>query len=150
PASPTPHRARHPASSTWRPTRTCAWCPILRALCEGWDSTNAARLGFFRGLGGDRRRQPLPPHIERGTQLLPRGDRPGLALGAPSFAHFAKGGIPRTLRGEVFVEGVEPGGYASISPPTSSAAPSFFHVATDPDLRLVPHPSRTLRRVGFH
>ena len=67
-------------------------CPILRALCEGWDSTNL--------------------NLPFSTRHEPRG--------APSFAHFAKGGIAQTSTSQ------------SLS-------------GTN---RGVPHPSRTLRRVG--
>ena len=78
--------------------------PIVRVphpsaqFALGWDSSTAKVLGFF--------------------------PRQSNHAGAPSIAHFAKGGIP---------------------PPRKSW--DFFR--DNPILR-VPHPSRTLRRVGFH
>src|SRR5437588_126605 len=89
------------AEAAWKHWRaSISRCPILRRLCEGCHSTALSRLGFSLSVHfSGRVPHPSPPLRRVGFHgPLPLGiftERSLLGPGAPTFAAFAKGGIPR-------------------------------------------------------
>jgi hypothetical protein len=139
-----------------RPVHRQRGCPILRALCEGWDSTTYPSWYV-------RNSQPAHlPHPKK-SRFPDRPPRRPLGGGPIRSDHLEPGECAtrsRSLRkGESPTTSVIPtaadhresdglrSGGTCCSASTSTGGPCFPTHKTD---RGVPHPSRTLRRVGFH